>query len=311
MSALPKMIPVSSIRLDTGIQSRERINEDYVQELANLLTEGKALPPVEVFEDGTYIWMADGFHRALAHARIGLVEIEANVNKGTQKDAIWHSCSANQSHGLRRTNADKRRAVEMALKMKPELSDRGLAEHVGVNSEMVGGVRRLLSETDTRISPPERIGKDGRKYHVSDSDTSKSHASSDDTPRSAKPPPPPKVRVFPKDTKGKEIPNGLIPLWSRRDEVKGLINNLNEIKRVLKKAWDDKDPLYAGGKMGRSPFDYQHAEAKLSMLINDLYAAYPVRVCPACKGETCRACCGLGLISDFYLKTIPESIRGK
>lgn len=127
----------------------------------------------------------------------------------------------------------------------------------------------------------------------------------------SKPPPPPKKREFPKDDKGKEIPNALIPLWNRRGEVKVMINSLNEIKRNLKRSWEDKDPLYAGGSVGRAPLNYQSVEAKLEMAIADLKAAYPVRVCPSCHGDTCRACCGLGLISDFYLSTIPESIRGK
>ena len=90
-----------------------------------------------------------------------------------------------------------------------------------------------------------------------------------------------------------------------------MINSLNEIKRNLKNAWESKDQLYAGGSVGRAPLNYQSVEAKLEMAIADLKAAYPVRVCPSCQGDTCRACCGLGLISDFYLKTIPESIRGK
>jgi len=43
------------------------------------------------------------------------VELEINIINGTQRDAILHSVGANATHGLRRSNQDKRKAVVTLL----------------------------------------------------------------------------------------------------------------------------------------------------------------------------------------------------
>jgi len=76
----------------------------------------ESLPPVVVFYDGTAYWLADGFHRVAAHVKAGRESVLADVRQGHRRDAILHSVGANAAHGLRRTNADKRRAVEILLR---------------------------------------------------------------------------------------------------------------------------------------------------------------------------------------------------
>jgi hypothetical protein len=56
-----------------------------------------------------------GFHRVAGTAKAGLKGISADIRQGTQRDAKLFSVGANASHGLRRTNEDKRRAVTMLL----------------------------------------------------------------------------------------------------------------------------------------------------------------------------------------------------
>ncbi len=82
-----------------------------MEEYADDLREGAVFPPVLLFNDGTDHWLVDGYHRVLAAEMIGLTEIAAEVRQGTRRDAVLYSCGANATHGLRRTNADKRRAV--------------------------------------------------------------------------------------------------------------------------------------------------------------------------------------------------------
>ena len=59
--------------------------------------------------------LADGFHRVLATCMAGLTEIAADVRVGSQRDAFLYGISANSTHGLARTNADKRKAVALLL----------------------------------------------------------------------------------------------------------------------------------------------------------------------------------------------------
>ena len=127
----------------TGTQSRVSVDTKTVDEYAEALQNGATLPPVTVFFDGTNYWLADGFHRLAAHRRPNRREIEVEQRDGTQRDAILHSVGANASHGLRRSNADKRRAVEMLLS-DPEWSqwsDREIAKQCAVSHPFVADVR--------------------------------------------------------------------------------------------------------------------------------------------------------------------------
>lgn len=107
---------INLLRLDGGTQPRAEIDPFVVEDYAAALNDGVALPPVTVFYDGNDYWLADGFHRVSATKKLNKTEIEADVKQGTQRDAILFSVGANSSHGLRRTNADKRRAVECLLR---------------------------------------------------------------------------------------------------------------------------------------------------------------------------------------------------
>jgi len=64
-----------------------------------------------------------------------------------------------------RTNAEKRAAVEAALKASPEKSDRAIASEVGVSHEFVRQVRPSLSTVDSQ--PTTRVGRDGRAIDTS------------------------------------------------------------------------------------------------------------------------------------------------
>jgi hypothetical protein len=139
------------IRTDGGTQPRAAIKMDVVREYAEAMAEGATFPPVTVYYDGSDYWLADGFHRVAAAKRIGTVELEAEIRQGTRRDAILHSVGANAQHGLRRTNADKRRAV-MALLNDEEWrqwSDREIARRCGVHNSFVSRIRSSLSTGDS------------------------------------------------------------------------------------------------------------------------------------------------------------------
>ncbi|MFT2719890.1 ParB/RepB/Spo0J family partition protein [Deinococcus sp. A31D244] len=134
------------IGLDDVTQMRQGVSHETVREYAEAMEQGAEFPPVIVYFDGRRHWLADGFHRARAHRFLSLPDIKADVREGTQRDAILHAVGANASHGLRRTNADKRRAVEALLKDEEwsKWSDREIARHVLVGNKLVGDVRRAI-----------------------------------------------------------------------------------------------------------------------------------------------------------------------
>lgn len=112
-----RKLALDVINILAGTQSRAETNEETVKAYAEALEQGVEFPPVVVFSDGSESgkWLADGFHRYLAHRKVGLVEITCDIRVGTLRDAKLFSNGANGTHGLPRTNADKHRAVMSML----------------------------------------------------------------------------------------------------------------------------------------------------------------------------------------------------
>lgn len=159
---------LNQIRLDGGTQLRERLVPTIIEEYRPHYRQAEvALPAPVVFRDeaGDH-WLADGFHRyhAAAQELPTEGEIECDVRQGTKRDAQLYAAAANESHGLRRTAADRRRAAELLLR-DPEWttwSDREIARAIKVDSRVVGEVRARLAATGEIPQLETRQGKDGK-----------------------------------------------------------------------------------------------------------------------------------------------------
>lgn len=114
-------LPLAVIRTDGGTQIRTSIYPERIGEYAQAMADGAYFPPVTVFFDGTDYWLADGFHRVAAYdclreaLNLDSIDVECEVIPGTLRHAIIHACGANDSHGIQRTNEDKRNAVRTIL----------------------------------------------------------------------------------------------------------------------------------------------------------------------------------------------------
>ena len=146
-------IPIDSIRLDGDTQSRDGVKQDIVNEYADDMREGAIFPPVVIYDDEADKWLSEGFHRLYAARQAGAQEIEAEVRQGTKRDAQLNSMRSNATHGARRTNADKRRAVEMAFRWLIEegrslksITDTEIAEMACVTNKTVGRIRVQIVE---------------------------------------------------------------------------------------------------------------------------------------------------------------------
>ncbi len=135
----PIKLSLSQIRCDGGTQSRAAIHQTTVDEYAEDYKNGANFPPITVFYDGEFYWLADGFHRLEAARSAEFTNIKAIIKQGTRRDAILYSVGANAKHGLRRTNADKRRAVMTLLEDSEwsHWSDRKIARQCGVSHDFV------------------------------------------------------------------------------------------------------------------------------------------------------------------------------
>ena len=139
-------LSLSEIATDGGTQSRLKLNDAVIKDYAEAMAAGVQFPPLIVFYDGTTYWLADGFHRYYAAKIAEISDIFVDVKQGTRRDAVLFSVGANATHGLRRTNDDKRRAVETLLLDQEwnTWSDREIAKRCSVGNKFVGDLRRSL-----------------------------------------------------------------------------------------------------------------------------------------------------------------------
>ncbi len=174
------LVSLDRIHIDDRTQPRAELDASTVKEYMERMQkpgsesepiidlEGRPFDPIKVFDDGDKLWLADGFHRMEAARKLSIEQIQADVEAGTLRDAIRYSLSANSRHGLRRTNADKRRAVARALLDKEwiKLSDNKLAVMCAVSRPFVSKVRSSLEEEGEITSQSVRLDSQGNEYHI-------------------------------------------------------------------------------------------------------------------------------------------------
>lgn len=158
-------IDLTNIRLNGGTQPRAELREDVIEDYAEAMRGGAVFPPVVVYFDGETYWLADGFHRVKAARAASRTTIAAEVRQGTRRDAVLHSVGVNADHGLRRTNADKRRAVMTLLNDEEwvKWSDREIARRAKVHHQMVAKIRAELHLDD---HPDRTAARGGSTYTI-------------------------------------------------------------------------------------------------------------------------------------------------
>lgn len=161
--AAVREVPLDQLVMDAGTQTRAGINEAAVEDYAADLSRGDEFPPVEVIEtpDGRLI-LAAGFHRVCAHGAAGLAAVKAIVKPGTLEDALLAAARSNKGHGLRRRNEDKRSDVRTVLGVRPDWSNRRVADHCGVDDKTAASVRAEICSTAELPQLNTTEGADGK-----------------------------------------------------------------------------------------------------------------------------------------------------
>ena len=157
-------LEIALINRESQTQPRGKLDTETIESYADsMLEEYDKFPPVVVFYDGTNHYLADGFHRVASAEKNQRKTIKSDIRTGSLEEARWFSYSANSRQGLRRTNEDKRRAVESALQHPNaiNMSDVALAKHLGVSENTVKKYRDLLNveKPETRKVTKEVNGK--------------------------------------------------------------------------------------------------------------------------------------------------------
>ncbi|MFE7134297.1 ParB/RepB/Spo0J family partition protein [Streptomyces sp. NPDC057638] len=144
------LLPADSPRLDG-------LDADHVRHLAGIYT---SLPPVLVHR--ATLRVIDGMHRIAAARSQGLASVEVRYFDGATEEAFLRSVTANLTHGLPLSAADRKAAAERILTTRPALSDRAVAGCTGLDAKTVAAVRRRSTADNPRSNI--RIGADGRAH---------------------------------------------------------------------------------------------------------------------------------------------------
>jgi hypothetical protein len=154
-------LPLHELVLDPNLNLRDRLDQDTVERYVDAWNR---MPPVTVFEvDGKYL-LADGFHRHAAAVLMNRRTLRAEVRDGSFEDALDYVAVANLHHGLPLTRAERRRCIEVKLRLHHDRSDRHISEELGVGRELIAKIRRQLIEGGQIPAGSTRIGSDGKVY---------------------------------------------------------------------------------------------------------------------------------------------------
>lgn len=170
-----KTINLINLELSPAMQARTAIKEGTVQDYAEAMESGAKFPPITVMAvngSAKAFCVIDGWHRVQAARACGKDSIACEVIDGTtSEDAMWAAAGMNISHGLRRSNADKARAVSLALQVRPDATYEEIASHCGVSVSMVASYFNAMNEvaaadeaiadeeteTDTRVEVVQEL----------------------------------------------------------------------------------------------------------------------------------------------------------
>jgi ParB-like chromosome segregation protein Spo0J len=148
------VVPLAKLRLGESPRLCGS-NRAYAEQLAE--TDAQ-LPPILI--DRRSMQVIDGTHRVLAATMRGQETIEVRFFDGSAADAFLRAVELNIRHGWPLSQADRRAAAARIIASHPQMSDRALAQSVGLAAKTVATIRRRCA--DDGPQPWLRVGKDGR-----------------------------------------------------------------------------------------------------------------------------------------------------
>lgn len=128
------------------------------EHIARLAEIDEPLPPILV--ERRSMRVIDGIHRLLAMLLKGQETIEVEFFDGSAEDAFLRGVTANVTHGLPLSHADRKAAAARILTSHPHMSDRAIARASGLGAKTVAAIRR--DSSDALACVKARVGSDGK-----------------------------------------------------------------------------------------------------------------------------------------------------
>jgi ParB-like chromosome segregation protein Spo0J len=310
----------SLITTDPRLQIRRSEDEGLIDDLAEIYGKNKepdGKPPV-LIHDGSTVWLCDGHHRLKAAIQAGKKKLKTLIRRGTFRDALAESLRANATHGLARTVADKRHAVEMALADEEwsKWTNGRVAGLCGVSDEFVRKVRSELEDQSPTVGDSgKRVGRDGKEYSAKGQPKNGRRSDEDSAPvpdadpnentEGAEPDVAPALPAPDRDPDMEARDLKPLPEWLEatirdgRELQSRCVANLADLLESIRE--------YTAKPCGKkvSPRSIQHVEA----FREDLRFSKPRAICPYCLAEdselkTCPHCKASGWITETTYKDV-------
>lgn len=156
---------MDQIVMSEEMQMRAAIDVSALADYVEACRAKEHLPPVLLYQvPARGLVLVDGYHRVGAFAQAGLAWVPAEIRDGTWEQALDAALLANSRHGVRRTPADKRRAVMAALGMAKyaDASDRAVAKATATSGPFVAVVRAelALAQAAARARTAQEVADD-------------------------------------------------------------------------------------------------------------------------------------------------------
>jgi hypothetical protein len=166
-------VDIADLVLDQRLQARAEVDRVVIDDYSEGWKDQEKFPPIRIIVVDGSKYVVDGFLRVMSASNAGVISVPAVVKPGTWDDAVAFAVGANAKHGARRSSADKRKAVTMAITQWPDRSDRLIAGMVKVSVPLVGSVRSKLGKK----SPSKHNGVDAKRKEKAERASRKKAAS--------------------------------------------------------------------------------------------------------------------------------------
>jgi ParB-like chromosome segregation protein Spo0J len=151
------VVPIAALR--SGFSPRlAGVDEQHAQ----LLAEAPGDLPSILVQHRT-MRIIDGMHRLRAACLQGKTEVLVEFVDDDDDAAFLRAVTANLAHGLPLTLGDRKSAASRIMEIRPDWSDRAVAQAAGISSNTAASLRRA-DHTAARVSV--RRGRDGRMRPV-------------------------------------------------------------------------------------------------------------------------------------------------
>ena len=289
-------IKISTLNLE--LQTRAKNNEAAIKEYAELMKDGATFPNVKVFRENKNAtpYLVDGFHRTAATVLNGGDTIEADIIYGDRAAALTYALKANAEHGLRRNNADKRHALEMAWANRRCLFEgRGKSEEGRAKDDFIPSKRQLAALCGVSETLAFNFIQEMRVVKkTTDATTCTEDHLEERNPNVLR-----NLKEG-KDRFGVIIPEKILPAFLST-EPKRMLRDIRRLRKQLETALSNADIAFAAiGQQTLTDFDNVVADFKFGT---------PFCVCRACRGEGCGSCSNHGFQTIAQYRRLPREYR--